>query len=180
MRTVTYGAACSLDGFIAGPNGEIDWLRTSPDVNDVMKNYWATVDTMLMGRKTWEFAMAQSNGRGSGGYPGVKTYLFSRTLKESPHPDLELVRDGGEFVRDLKKRKGRDICVMSGGNLAQSLFEAGVIDEVGVNIHPVLLGSGTPMFVDPGRRVHLRLKECRTLHGGCVLATYFVDRKRRA
>src|SRR6476660_6545402 len=59
MRTVTYGAACSLDGFIAGTGGEIDWLHSSRDVNEIMREYWKSIDTILMGRKTWDFAVTQ-------------------------------------------------------------------------------------------------------------------------
>src|SRR2546430_16977721 len=66
MRTVTYGAACSLDGFIAGSSGEIDWLHFSLDVNEIMREYWKSIDTILMGRKTWDFAVSQGGGGGGG------------------------------------------------------------------------------------------------------------------
>lgn len=174
MRTVTYGAACSLDGFITAADGAIDWLHFSRDAQDVMATYWATIDTVLMGRKTWEVAAASQGGGGAGEYPGIATYVFSRTLREAP-PGVQLVSsNAGEFVRELKQRPGKGICVMGGGELAQSLFEADVIDEVGLNIHPILLGSGVPLFRDPGRRIPLELIEARTLDGGCVLATYRV------
>jgi dihydrofolate reductase len=105
----------------------------------------------------------------------MKSYVFSRTLKKVTQKGVELVTtDAVEFVRHLKTRKGKGICVMSGGNFARSLFEAGVIDEVGLNIHPVLLGSGVPAFIDAGTRVTLELKECREIDGGCVLVTYRV------
>ena len=105
----------------------------------------------------------------------MKSYLFSRTLTKAPRKGVELVTsDAGGFVRALKQQPGKDILVMSGGNLATSLFEAGVIDEVGLNIHPLLLGSGAPAFLDPGARVKLELTECRGLDGGCVLVTYRV------
>jgi dihydrofolate reductase len=176
MRTVTYGGACSLDGFIAAKDGSLDWLHFSKDVQEVMAKYWATIDTILMGRKTWEITAAKGGaGGGGGGMAGVKTFLFSRTMKQSPHPDVQLVSEnGGTFVRNLKKKRGQGICVMGGGILAASLFEADVIDEVGFNIHPVLLGSGVPALPDTGRRIRLRLVENRTLDGGCVLATYRV------
>ena len=178
MRTTTYGAACSLDGFIAAADGSIDWLHFSRDVHDFMAKYWATVDTVLMGRKTWAAGEAQggaSGGGGAGGSPGVTTYVFSRTLKEIRRRGVQLVSgDAGEFVRDLKRRPGKGICVMGGGELAQSLLEADVIDEVGLNIHPIVLGSGVPFLRDPGRRIPLDLTECRTIDGGCVLATYRV------
>ena len=80
--------------------------------------------------------------------------------------------EAGAFVRDLKSRPGKDIIVMSGGNLASALIDAGVVDEVGFNVHPVLLGAGVPAFVGLGKRVALELKECRTLDGGCVFVTY--------
>ncbi|MGZ8455854.1 MAG: dihydrofolate reductase family protein [Gemmatirosa sp.] len=171
---MTYGAACSLDGYIAAADGGLDWIHFSTDVQTVMGQYWATVDTILMGRKTWEIAAAQAGG-GSGDSGGISTYVFSRTLPELERPGVRLVRsDAGAFVRDLKAQPGRGICVMGGGELAASLLAAGVVDEVGLNIHPVLLGAGTPLFRDAGRRIPLALVENRTIDGGCVLATYRV------
>ena len=175
MRIVTYGAACSLDGFIAPPDGSMDWLHFSRDAQDAMQTYWASVDTMLMGRKTWEAAMAMGGSGGeSGGMGGITTYIFSRTLT-SVGGGAQLVRDdAGEFVRQLKEKPGKGICVMGGGELAQSLLAAGVIDEVGMNVHPILLGSGVPFFRDAGRRISLDLIESRVIDGGCVLSTYRV------
>lgn len=192
MRTVTYGAACSLDGFIAGTDGAIDWLHFSNDVEQVMSQYWSTVDAVLMGRRTWEFAAAQGMGGEASGEPGagedtgngsashegsgvpaVTTYVFSRTLSEAP-PGVQLVStDAGGFVNRLKQQSGKGICLMGGGDLAGSLFEAGAIDEISLNVHPVLLGSGIPFFHQT-RRVALELTESRTLDGGCVLMTYRV------
>ncbi len=174
MRIVTYGAACSLDGFIAPSDGSMDWLHFSRDVQEVMSTYWASIDTMLMGRKTWEVAVGQGGGGGGGGMKGITTYVFSRTLDRVGH-GADLVReDAGEFVRRLKEQPGKGICVMGGGELAQSLFAAGVIDEVGLNVHPILLGSGVPFFRDAGRRISLELAESRVIDGGCVLSTYRV------
>jgi dihydrofolate reductase len=174
VRTVTYGAACSLDGFIAASDGGLDWLHFSPDVQAIIGAYWKTIDVILMGRKTWSHAAAQGSEGMSGGGK-IKTYVFSRTLEHIPDPGVQLVRsDPGEFVLDLKRKKGKGICVMGGGELARSLFQAGAIDEVGVNIHPILLGSGVPLFPDLGCRVKLKLLETRELDGGCVLANYQV------
>jgi len=170
MRVVTYGAACSLDGFIARPDGGVDWLLMTGDARKVMAEYWPRVDAVLMGRKTWEQAVAMGGG---GGGKGISTYVFSRTMTKDPAEGVTLVREGaGAFVRALKERPGKDICVMGGGELARSLFEAGVIDEVGINVHPVLLGSGVPLFLDPGRQVDLTLVECRPMQKGCVLLKY--------
>ncbi len=186
MRTVTYGGAVSLDGFLAGADGSIDWLHFSRDVQQVMTDYWKDVDTILMGRKTYEVsvamkpssakkpAKAKSTRRKE---PAMRTYIFSRTLKASDDPGVELVTtDAVEFVRELKQRPGKGICLMGGGELAQSLLTAGLVDEIGLNIHPILLGSGIPTFRDPGHRVKLTLTECRELDGGCILANYKVLR----
>lgn len=178
MRTVTYGAACSLDGFIADANDAVDWLHFSRDVTDVVAKYWATVDAMLMGRKTWAVAVAAGESEGEIGASAVgdvKTYVFSRTLTRIDRPGVTLVQDDpGEFVRRLKAQPGKGICVMGGGELACSLFNAGVIDDVGLNVHPVLLGAGVPLFRDAGRRIALELVDSRTIDGGCVLSNYRV------
>lgn len=171
MRKVIYGGACSLDGFLTDRDGAIDWLHFSKDVQQIMAKSWASVDTFLFGRKTWEGAASQGGG---GATPGVKAYIFSRTLTRVPAGAELVSSDAGEFVRQLKTQPGKDIIVMSGGNFATSLLQAGVVDEVGFNIHPVLLGAGTPAFLDPGSRVKLELAESRTLDGGCVFVTYRV------
>jgi dihydrofolate reductase len=177
VRKVTYGGACSLDGFITGPDGALDWLHFSRDVHDVMAAYWATIDTVLIGRKTWEVAARSGEPPPSG--PPMATYVFSRTLRSSP-PGAQLVSDdAGAFVRRLKRQPGKGICLLGGGELARALFQADVIDEVGLNIHPLLLGAGVPAFHDCGRRIRLALLESRVLDGGCVLATYRVRHGRR-
>ena len=176
MRKVVYGGACSLDGYVIGKDNAMDWLHMSKDVEEIMRESWANTDTVLVGRRTWEFSKAMGGG---GEMPGiqVKSYLFSRTLKSIDEKDTELVTtDAGEFVRKLKAQPGKDIMVMSGGNFATSLLQAGVIDEIGLNIHPLLLGGGVPAFLDPGMRVNLELTETRQLDGGCVLVTYRVKR----
>ncbi len=183
---VTYGAACSLDGFITDGDGKVDWLHFSKDAQEVMAEYWGSIDTLLMGRRTWE--VAQSHGGGVKRKPkraktskprkstsGITTYVFSRTLSPDDLDGAELVSDNaGDFVLELKRQAGKGICVMGGGILASSLFAAGVIDEVGLNIHPILLGRGAPMFIDPGARVALELTSARSIDGGCVLANYRV------
>jgi len=183
MRTVTYGGAVSLDGFLAGVDGAIDWLHFSKDVQEVMSDYWKDVDTILMGRKTYEVAAAQGRAGGKNAKKGTsragkvatRSYVFSRTLRAIDDPGVELVAgDAVEFVRELKRRPGKGICLMGGGELAQSLLAADLVDQIGLNIHPILLGSGIPTFRDPGHRVKLTLTECRPIEGGCILAYYNV------
>jgi dihydrofolate reductase len=185
MRSITYGGAVSLDGFLAGVDGSIDWLHFSKDVQQVMTDYWKDVDTILMGRKTYDVSVALSRPSAKKPSkaksprrkePAMRTYVFSRTRKSIDDPAVELVAsDAADFVRDLKGRPGKRVCLMGGGELAQSLLAAGLVDEIGLNIHPVLLGSGIPTFRDPGHRVKLTLTECRQLEGGCILARYIVS-----
>jgi dihydrofolate reductase len=184
MRIVTYGGAVSLDGFLAGIDGSIDWLQFSKDVGAITTAYWKDVDTILMGRKTYEVAAAQrpaksanvkSAKRRSHNEAATRTYVFSRTLKSLDEPATELVTGNAvQFVRDLKQRSGKGICLMGGGELAQSLLAAGLVDHIGLNIHPILLGQGIPTFRDLPHRVKLALTECRTIAGGCIFANYKV------
>jgi dihydrofolate reductase len=133
-----------------------------------------------MGRKTWEVAQAMGSGSGEAAtMTGIQSYVFSRTLRALPAGQGTLVTtDAGDFVRDLRQRRGKEICVFGGGDFARSLFEAGVIDEVGLNVHPVLLGTGIPLFRNAGR-IRLKLSGCREIAGGCVYTTYRVLRPRQ-
>lgn len=174
MRIVTYGAACSLDGFIAGPNGEIDWLHQSRDSSEILREYWQSIDTILMGRKTWEPAAAHY-AAGGAGTSGVRTMVFSRTLQAMEVKGVELIRDDAAgFVRELKTDPGKGIFLMGGGELARALFEADLVDEVRMNVQPLLLGDGVPMFNNPRHRIRLELQENRALDGGSVYSLYRV------
>jgi dihydrofolate reductase len=179
MRTVVFGGANSLDNYIARPDGAVDWLLWSDEVNEIMKGFWPRIDTIVMGRKTYDVAIANTpKGKGKKAenpYGDMKTYVFSRTLKPGEENGVEIVsEDPGKFVRKLKKQKGKEICVMGGGELAQTLFEAGVIDEIGFNIHPVLLGNGIPLFHKMSRQIDLELLECKQMKTGCVYVLYRV------
>lgn len=174
MRKVTFGGANSLDNFIARKDDAVDWLKWSKEAAAFMTEYWKTIDTIVMGRKTYEVALRMSAG-GSNPYAGVKTYVFSRTTKPKRGSGVQIIADdAAEFVRNLKAQEGKDICVMGGGLLAKSLFEADLIDEIGFNIHPVLLGSGIPLFYEMSHQIDLELIECKSFKNGCVLVSYRV------
>lgn len=174
MRKVTFGGAPSLDNYFARENGAVDWLMWSDEAAEIMGDYWKTIDTVVMGRRTYEAAREMTKGK-SNPYPGIKSYVFSRTLKPAKKEPAEIIStDAAKFVRKLKKQPGKDICVMGGGKLAHSLFEAGLIDEVGFNIHPVLLGSGVPLFYPMKRQIDLELIDCQRFKNGCVCVTYRV------
>lgn len=171
MRLVTFGGANSVDNFLAREDDGVDWLMWDKEVQSLTGDYWKTVDTVVMGRRTYEVAVKS----GTTAYPGVKNYVFSKTMRKSPDERVEIISsDAAEFVGKLKKQKGKGICVMGGGRLAHSLFEAGLIDEVGLNIHPLLLGTGIPVFHPMRRQINLELLECRPLKNGCVYVRYKV------
>lgn len=173
MRKVTYGGAVSLDLFLAGPGDAMDWLRWSDEAAAVSAESFRGVDTMLMGRKTFDFAQRM----GGGPVPaGVTTYVCSRTLESLPaNTEAELVReDAVDFVRRLKAEPGGNIIVMGGGELGSALVEAGLVDEIGLSLHPLLLGGGTPAFHPFGRRIELALIEARPITRECVLVRYGV------
>jgi len=172
-RKVTFGVANSLDNFIARADHAVDWLTWSDEVSELTSAFWKTIDTVVMGRKTYEAAVAN----GLTAYPDVRNYVFSRTMEEAPDDRVEIVReDAAEFIRRLKAGEGRGICVMGGGEVARDLFEADLVDEVGLNIHPVLLGSGIPLFHGMSRQIDLELIESKVLQTGCVYVLYRVKR----
>ena len=171
MRKVTFGGGNSLDNFIARKDDAYDWLLWTKEVAEIMETFWKTIDTVVMGRRTYEVAARMGNPA----YPGVKNYVFSRTIKESPNSAITFVsEDAATFVRKLKNDEGKGICLMGGGVLAKSLFEADLIDEIGLNIHPVLLGSGIPLFHEMSRQIDLELIKNQQLSNGCVVLTYKV------
>src|SRR5690349_17671923 len=176
MRTVTFGGAISLDNYLARPDHAVDWLMWSAESAEMMADYWKTIDTMLVGRKTYELMMrnAPAEGGDMAAYGDIKTYVFSSTLKEVGK-GMTLVReDVVGFVREIKKQPGKGILLMGGGELARPLFDAGLIDELGWNIHPVLLGSGIPAYHAMTRQTDLELKECKVFKNGCVNVRYRV------
>jgi dihydrofolate reductase len=183
MRKVTLGLANSLDNYIARKDGGSDWLHWSKEVAEISAKFIKTVDVILIGRKTFEVMLAF----GQTSYPGAKNYVFSRSQKKSSalrktlsgkkkaDQSVEVIgEDVVTFVRSLKRRKGKGICLFGGGELAKCLLEAGLIDEVVLNIHPVLLGSGIPLFHEMKRQINLELRDCKILKGGCLVVTYRV------
>lgn len=171
-RSVVYGAAVSLDGFIAGANEEVDWLRWSQDVADISQATFADADTVLMGRRTYEAGVRA----GMRAFPGARTIVVSRTLDPAAFPEVQIVRDDAvAFVRRLRAGPGRDIILMGGGALARPLIAAGLVDRIGINVQPIILGGGIPFLPDTGMRVPLELIESRVLADGCVYSLYGVS-----
>lgn len=182
MRKVTLGLANSLDNYIARKDGGYDWIHWSKEVAEISAKFMKTIDALLIGRKTYDAMLRY----GQTSYPGAKNYVFTRSKKKAAALSKKLAgkkadknvnivsEDAAVFLKKFKSQKGKGIVVFGGGELAKSLFEAELIDEVVLNIHPVLLGSGIPLFHQMKRQIDLELLECRILKGGYLAVSYRV------
>jgi dihydrofolate reductase len=175
-KRLRYQVAASLDGFIAGPKGDYDWIVMDPaiDFDALYKEF----DTVVMGRKT--YTMMTAHG-GNGAMPGVEVVVFSRTLKPMQADGIRITRDdAAKVVRALKKKPGRDIWLFGGGELFRSLLDAGLVDTVEVAVMPVMLGSGIPLL-PPGANTKLVLADQKILkRSGIVVLSYTAPRGRAA
>jgi dihydrofolate reductase len=173
MRRLRYQVATSLDGYIAGPNGEFDWIVMDPDID--FAALFAQFDTAVMGRKTFLTTMQQG---GDGAMPGVDVVVFSRTLRQQDHPAVKIVNsDPGAYVSALKQKPGKDIWLYGGGELFRTLLEAGVVDSVEPAVVPVLLGGGIRMLPPTATRAKLSLTNHRLYpKSGIMLLEYAVSK----
>src|SRR5882724_378304 len=152
MRRVRYVVVTSLDGYIAGPNGEADWIVTDPDVD--FGELFNQFETALVGRKTFE-AMVKA-GRTS--MPGIRFFVFSRTLRQEEYPQVTIVAEQAkEVVTQLREKPGKDIWLFGGGALFSSLASEGLVDTVELAVMPVLLGNGLPVAPNLAHQINLTL-----------------------
>ncbi|HLO00879.1 MAG TPA: dihydrofolate reductase family protein [Pyrinomonadaceae bacterium] len=169
MRRVRYSVVASLDGYIAGPKGEADWIIMNPEID--FRALFQQFDTFLIGRRTFE--MMVRAGRGE--TPGMKTFVFSRTLQQQDYPGVTVVAEKSEeTVAALRAEPGKDIWLFGGGSLFCSLLESGLVDTVEVGIIPVLLGGGIPLLAPPARQKKLHLTAHKVYHTGIVSLEYAI------
>ncbi len=176
MRQVRYSVAASLDGYIAGPAGEFDWIPADTAVD--FAALFARVDTVLLGRRSYELT------RQAGGppwAPGMRVYVFSRTLRGETEPGVTVVGDdAGDVVAALRAEPGEgEIWLFGGGELFRSLLAAEQVDSVEVTVVPILLGGGVQLLPPGAPRTTLALLNTRTYPSGMVSLSYVVQRVRR-
>ncbi len=171
-RKIILYIAASLDGYIAGPNHELDWLPTGQDYG--YKEFIAGIDILLVGRKTYDLMIEH----GWWDYPGMKAYIFSRQPGQmAKDANVTFIAgDPANVVAEIRKTDGKDIWLVGGGELAKSFLDTGLVDEAVIAIVPVVLGDGIPLFPKGTRRTKFRLTELRKFDSGLIMLNYIVER----
>ena len=173
MRKIRYGVAMSLDGYIAGPNDEADWIVSDPDFN--FAELWAQFDTLLMGRRTYEAAVARFSKQG--GFQGKKAFVASRSLKQDDHPFVTILSDvTTEHMQTIRSQSKKDIWLFGGGELFRHLLAIGEVDTVEVSVVPVLLAAGIKLLPPPAPQTKLKLTSQRAYRSGLLSLIYKVQR----
>lgn len=167
MRQVVLFIASSLDGYIAKTNGDIDWLFTDQDYG--YSDFFALVDTVLMGRRTYEQILAF----GEYPYVGTQGFVFSRTCSEERDKNVNFISsDLTNFIEGLKSGTGKDIWLVGGASIIQLCLQHDLIDKFVISIHPVILGDGIPLFRAPLPIRDLNFQHCQSFDTGLLQLTY--------
>jgi dihydrofolate reductase len=168
MRIVILFIADSLDGYIAKKDHGIDWLFTDQDYG--YKEFYASIDTALMGRKTYDAMLKMEGGNF---IPDKQVYIFSKKLDKAVYENYEVIKsDMIEFTRSLLKKPGKDLWLIGGGEIIKAFLENRLVDEIVLSIHPILLGSGIPLFPEGDYFTHYETVECIKFDSGLVQLKY--------
>lgn len=170
MRKIILGVAVSLDGLIEGPNGEYDWCLTDQDYG--MTEFMKRIDTIFYGRKSYEMMLGMEQRGQENPFAKTKSYVFSNTVTK-PYPDAAII--SGDIVQNvnaLRQQPGKDIWLWGGASLVTSFLNAGLIDEMNLAVHPVVLGAGKPLFSNISGRKQFTLKSSEPYSSGLVMLTY--------
>jgi len=177
-RKIIVYIATSADGFIARRDGSVDWLdRPRPKGNYGIGTFFRSIDSILWGRKTYEFALKHGGSRTG---PRIENYVFSHR-RLPPKPGWIYVEEPfGPFAEYLRAKEGKDIWIMGGAGLIGSFLDAGQIDEFIINVIPIFIGEGIPLIQPRRRHVALELKSTRRFRDGLVQLRYAVNPKSRS
>lgn len=167
MRRIILFIASSLDGYIASPDGSFNWLFTDQDYG--YTPFIAEVDTLLVGRRTWDQLLSFSEYP----YGDREVFVFSRSRAEERDEHGTFVAgDIPEFVRDLRERPGKDIWLVGGAEIVHEFLKHDLIDEHIVSVHPILLGGGIPLYPPPFPTRRLALRKVESFDTGLVQMTF--------
>jgi len=176
MRKLILGLAVTLDGYIEGPNGEYDWCFTDQDYG--LKEFFERIDAMFIGRKSYETAQqyaSNNNGAMIPGMPALTEYVFSKTLSSVKKGAVLITCDAMTEARRIKDQAGKDIWLFGGATLSELMMREGLIDELWLSVHPILLGSGKPLFGVQDSRRPLTLLESKVYNTGLVSLRYSIQ-----
>lgn len=181
MRKIIVEIAASADGYVARPDGSVDWLNRPETAGDYgMSAFYRSIDTILWGRKTYEVALEfQKQGAAGAGFdPNVKNYVFSHHPPASAPPAVEFVTEPvPAFARRLRSRRGKNVWMMGGPGLIASFLDAGQIDEFIMTVIPVFIGEGIPLVAPRHRLLPLKLLSSKNFSDGVVKLHYSVPRR---
>lgn len=169
MSKIRYGVAMSLDGYIAGPHGEYDWIVQDPEMD--FAEIFAQFDTLLMGRHTYKLA---TDTMGLTAFGKKKVIVVSRTLRPEDHSGTTVIAElKPDFLRDLRSREKKDIWLFGGGQLAATVLELGELDAIDVGLIPVILGGGIPLIGGPVPQTRLKLMSQKTYSKSGIVSLKF-------
>ena len=179
-RKIIVEVAVSADGYIARPDGDVEWLNRRPPMDYGIGKFYSTIDTILWGRKTYDWALAYQKRTGSKASPfdkNIANYVFSRRPPKKVAADVEFVREPLKaFARRLRSQHGKHIWLMGGGKLISSFLDAGEIDEFDIKVIPIFIGKGIPLVAPRYRDIPLRLLESKKYPDGVVRLHYAVEK----
>ena len=175
MRKLIAGFATSIEGFIEGPNGEIDWIIYDKEQMTELEQHWKRMDTMFYGRKTYEAVIKMSAGMNKdqpNPFAHMKHYVFSKSLSDVEKGFILIDGSLKHEVEKIKNEPGKDIAVFGGAELVCSLINLGLVDELTLAICPVLLGKGKAFFPSLDKRSDWAVKELKSYSSGLNSLTY--------
>ena len=181
QRKIIVYIASSADGYIARPDGNVDWLNRPGTSGDYgMKAFYRSIDTILWGRKTYEVAIRfqKAGVKGAGFDRNVKNYVFSHKLPKRPTPGIEFANEQiSTFANRLRAAQGKNIWMMGGAGIIASFLDEGQIDEFIIHVIPAFIGEGIPLMQPRGRNVALVLKSVRRFADGVVRLHYVMNQR---
>lgn len=169
MRKIILGVAVTLDGFIEGPNGEYDWCFTDQDYG--LADFFKRIDAMFIGRKSYEL-MNSLGAEAVPGMPALTEYVFSNSLTRVKEGAVLINGDVAPQIEKIINEPGKDIWLFGGSSLLTSLINLGFVNELWLSVHPIVLGSGKPLFSNINRKISLELLHTKTYDTGLVSLTY--------